>query len=301
MYSTYQMMSNATNKQYLDKTLEELVEDYKKPNVTMSVKNKIFAAMFVKLFPMMLKIQQKYYTITNEQKVDHAIFHLHRSIYHYKNNNVKFSSFFHTHFCNQMKTLLNCENNLKNAVFQNIVKDNENILKWYNNTAQSKTYSDTERYLLFNIKNCSFLSSEDEGLAYRANLYLNLERGQMITGNFIGMVTSSWKYSVFYVLFAYSTNIIYKNNLYDKLPVHIRTIYNFSFALVVFSTMMYMFNIGHLAFYYRYLMMLYAPLTIVVVYLFQNNHITRYQFKNLLLYSAGIVMFTFLYRSAIGA
>ena len=53
MYSTYQMMSNATNKQYLDKTLEELVEDYKKPNVTMSVKNKIFAAMFVKLFPMM--------------------------------------------------------------------------------------------------------------------------------------------------------------------------------------------------------------------------------------------------------
>lgn len=147
----------------------------------------------------------------------------------------------------------------------------------------------------------SFLSSEDEGLAYRANLYLNLERGQMITGNFIGMVTSSWKYSVFYVLFAYSTNIIYKNNLYDKLPVHIRTIYNFSFALVVFSTMMYMFNIGHLAFYYRYLMMLYAPLTIVVVYLFQNNHITRYQFKNLLLYSAGIVMFTFLYRSAIGA
>ena len=51
-----------------------------------------------------------------------------------------------------MKTLLNCENNLKNAVFQNIVKDNENILKWYNNTAQSKTYSDTERYLLFNIK-----------------------------------------------------------------------------------------------------------------------------------------------------
>ena len=55
MYSTYQMMSNATNKQYLDKTLEELVEDYKKPNVTMSVKNKIFAAMFVKLFPMMLK------------------------------------------------------------------------------------------------------------------------------------------------------------------------------------------------------------------------------------------------------
>ena len=58
MYSTYQMMSNATNKQYLDKTLEELVEDYKKPNVTMSVKNKIFAAMFVKLFPMMLKIQQ---------------------------------------------------------------------------------------------------------------------------------------------------------------------------------------------------------------------------------------------------
>ena len=179
MYSTYQMMSNATNKQYLDKTLEELVEDYKKPNVTMSVKNKIFAAMFVKLFPMMLKIQQKYYTITNEQKVDHAIFHLHRSIYHYKKNNVKFSSFFHTHFCNQMKTLLNCENNLKNAVFQNIVKDNENILKWYNNTAQSKTYSDTERYLLFNIKNCSFLSSEEKD--YCACILAGYDKMQQIS------------------------------------------------------------------------------------------------------------------------
>lgn len=172
MYSTFKMMSNCTNSYYLDKTLEDLVEEYRKlekqleDNPKVSVKseqNKIVAAMFVKVFPMILQIQKKYYSLTNEQKVDHALFHLIRSIKYYKNNNVKFSSFYHTHLTNQMKTLLTCQSNNKNAVFQNIVKDNDLVLNKYSrNKEENKPYEQQERTLVQDIKNSTRLSQEEK-------------------------------------------------------------------------------------------------------------------------------------------
>lgn len=161
MYATYKLMQNCTNSQYMDKELEELVLDYRKTE-SITKRNKIVAAMFVKVFPMILKIQSKYYSLTNEQKVEHALFHLIRSIKYYKNNNVKFSSFFHTHLTNQMKTLLTSQNNLKNAVFQNIVRDNENVLNWYIKTKAAKGYEDSEEYMVDMIKNSTKLSSEEK-------------------------------------------------------------------------------------------------------------------------------------------
>lgn len=173
MYSTYKMMSNCTNSFYLDKTLEELVEDYRalQENITVVKKkeqNKIVAAMFVKVFPMILKIQSKYYSLTNEQKVDHAIFHLIRSIKYYngsnsKNKKVKFSSFFHTHLTNQMKTLLTTQNNNKNAVFQNIVEDNDwQLNKYIHGEMDNKSYDYQERTLINDIKTSTHLSQEEK-------------------------------------------------------------------------------------------------------------------------------------------
>lgn len=161
MYSTYKLMSNCTKKQYLDKSLEDLCKEY---NATENagIRNKIVAAMFIKVFPMIQKIQSKYYSLTNEQKVDHALFHLVRSIKYYKNNNVKFSSFFHTHLTNQMKTLLSSENSLKKAAFQNIVRDNDNVLTWYAKNESMKDYEQTERYMLQCLKDSSYLSTEEK-------------------------------------------------------------------------------------------------------------------------------------------
>lgn len=162
MYETFKRLSNCTTQFYLHKELEELVEIYKK-NDSMSVRNKVISAMFVKVFPMILKIQKKYYSLTNEQKVDHAIWHLIRSIAYYKNDGkTKFSSFYHTHLCNQMKTLLTSQSSYKNAVWQNIVADNDNVMTWYARNKASKNMELTEKFFLDNLKTSCHLSSEEK-------------------------------------------------------------------------------------------------------------------------------------------
>lgn len=162
MYETFKVMSNCTTQKYLDMELEDLTTEYKK-TTSMSIRSKIFAAMFVKVFPMMLKIQKKYYSLTNEQKVDHAIWHLLRSISYYKNDGkTKFSSFFHTHLSNQMKTLLTSQSSYKNAVWQNMVDDKENVLTWYNHNATCKNMEETAKYFLDNLKYSCHLSSEEK-------------------------------------------------------------------------------------------------------------------------------------------
>lgn len=163
MYNTYKLMTSTTNDVYMGKTLEELVEFYKKTDDGRK-RNKIIAAMFCKVFPMILKIQEKYYSLTNEQKVEHAIFHLIRSIRYYdsKKNKVKFSSFFYTHLTNQMKTLLTAENSLKKAAFQNIVRNNDEVLNIYTQNAIDKTTEYSDEYFLQNLKNSTHLSSEEK-------------------------------------------------------------------------------------------------------------------------------------------
>jgi len=121
------------------------------------------AAMFCKVYPMILTIQKKYYSITNEQKVEHALFHLVRSIKYYKNDGkVKFSSFFQTHMQNQMKTLLTSENSLKKAVFQNIVRNNDNVMTWYTKYEPIKNPEMSLDYFLNNLDNSSYLSTEEK-------------------------------------------------------------------------------------------------------------------------------------------
>lgn len=163
MFATYKLMTSSTTEVYLGKTLEELVEDYKRTE-DVRKRNKIIAAMFCKVFPMILKIQEKYYSLTNEQKVDHAIFHLIRSIRYYdsKKNKVKFSSFYFTHLTNQMKTLLTAENSLKKAAFQNIVRNNDEVLNLYAQNAEDKMLEYSEEYFLKNLEENTYLSSEEK-------------------------------------------------------------------------------------------------------------------------------------------
>lgn len=161
MYNTYKMMTACTTDEYLNKSLEDLVIDYKKTNKPF-IRNKVIAAMFVKVFPMILKIQDKYYSLTSEQKVEHAIFHLIRSIKYYNNKNVKFSSFYYTHLTNQMKTLLTAENSLKKAAFQNIVRNNEDVLNLYTQNAEDKKLEYTDDYFSSNLEGCLNLSSEEK-------------------------------------------------------------------------------------------------------------------------------------------
>lgn len=179
MYTTYKLMANCTNSTYLNMDLEDLCEGYKKTE-SVTKRNKIIAAMFCKVYPMVLDIQKKYYSITNEQKVEHALFHLVRSIKYYKQDGkVKFSSFFHTHLSNQMKSLLSSENSLKKAAFQNIVRNNDNVMNWYAKNEPIKSYEQSEIYVLENLKNSSYLSTEEK--EYCACIIAGYDKVQQIS------------------------------------------------------------------------------------------------------------------------
>lgn len=144
------------------------------------------------------------------------------------------------------------------------------------------------------------MNSDNTAIANKTSFYLNQERGEMVSGSLIGILTGYWKYSVFYVLFAVDTIILFRNEVYRQLPFRIKALYNIMAGILILSLMIYYFNVGHLALYYRFLMMMYVPLTVITVYLFTRKIITRRTYLRLLMYCGGYVAFEFLYRSAIG-
>lgn len=146
------------------------------------------------------------------------------------------------------------------------------------------------------------LSGED-GLAEKTSFYLNQNRSdrEMVTGSAVGMIIGYWKYTVFYLYFAAVTYFMFKGRNYKTVPFSIKAVYKVLFGLMIFAVLMYFFNVGHLALYYRFLMMTYVPITIVIVYLYRSRLIPRRFYMGLLYFGAGYVAFEFLYRSAIGA
>ncbi len=162
MFATLKMMSNCTNEEYKTKTLEELCELYKSTENPILI-NKIIGAMFCKVHPMVLKIQEKYYTITNEQKVEQCLFHLVRCIKRYNSaNKVKFSSFYYLLLANEMKSLLSAENSYKRAAFHNITKNNHEVMDWYLKNAPDQEVCQQDLDFLTNLQSSSYLSQEEK-------------------------------------------------------------------------------------------------------------------------------------------
>ena len=161
MFETFKLMSACTNKEYLSKDIDTLAIAYQKTQSARE-RNRLIATIFCKLYPMMLKISRKYFSLTNEQKTEHALYHLVKALERFDNKKMKFSSFFHTHFSNQMKSLLTSESNYKRAAFQNIVKHNEEALNVYVQSAPDKDFKDSDLGLIEDIKNSSYLSTEEK-------------------------------------------------------------------------------------------------------------------------------------------
>lgn len=144
------------------------------------------------------------------------------------------------------------------------------------------------------------IDAENE-LSGKADFYMSGERSALISGNFNGIVMGLWTNSVFYVFFFVVTICFFKKENFDKIPRNIGMVYNILFGLMLFSTLMYFFRVGHGAFYYRYLSMTYFPIVIITTYLYTEGLMTHKTFKNLCLYGGGNVAVTFLYRCMIGA
>jgi len=138
-------------------------------------------------------------------------------------------------------------------------------------------------------------------LAVKASFYMEQERESIVSGTIIGIIIGYWKYFVFYVYFGLITFYLFKQGNYQSTSFAIRATYNVMFGLFVFAILMYFFNIGHMAFYYRFLSMTYVPLIILSVYQFKNNFMPRKIYLALLLFGSGYLSFDFLYRCVIGA
>ena len=145
------------------------------------------------------------------------------------------------------------------------------------------------------------MSSEDENLAKRAELYGNDERKEIVAGNFMGQLISYWKYSVFYVLYGFVSFAWFKYNLYKYLPIRYRALYGMATGLLITSILLYLFDKGNAAIYYRTLFMIYIPLTLLTVFFFTRRIFKPKIFTFLLLYCGGYVAFEFFSRSISGA
>ena len=161
MQETYRMMRACTNEQLLARNLDDLVHEYKQTNDARQ-KNKLISTIFIKVYPMILKLQKKYYSLTAEQKMEHALFHLVKSLNNFTENKVKFSTFLHLHLSNQFSTLLTTEWTDKRAVFQNIVTDNDLALQTYCDNTIDDGYEQQEKQFIQEIKDSSYLSSEEK-------------------------------------------------------------------------------------------------------------------------------------------
>ena len=111
-------------------------------------------------------------------------------------------------------------------------------------------------------------ASDYEDLSNKVQIYASESSGQF-TGGAFAWFMHIWSYGVFYVLFFVDAYyILYKNN---HVSVIIQRLFNVSFGILLFSVLVFFFNMTNAAIYYRYLFMLMIPTTIITTYLFQKG------------------------------
>lgn len=161
MFATYDMMKRCTNDAYLKKGFNELIVEYRNTTDARE-RNRLIATIFCKVYPMILKIQKPFYMLTPEQKMEHALYHLVKSLENFDSKKMLFSSFYHLNLTRQLRTLLDAEQSLKRCAIHNVVKNNDEALNFYIQNTPDKKPEETEESLLRDINNATFLSSEEK-------------------------------------------------------------------------------------------------------------------------------------------
>ena len=156
MYDTYKLMYQAKCTEYLNLDYNTLVEMFNNAS-NERVRNKVFASIFCKLFPLLFKVQKKFPTLTNEQKAEESLFMLYRSIKKFdpKKSKVKFSNYIYSNYQN---TLINFR----------VMHDKRNERLW-NNLYEANGITTQERKLLY----CENTTSSSEFLSYLNNISHN--------------------------------------------------------------------------------------------------------------------------------
>lgn len=119
----------------------------------------------------------------------------------------------------------------------------------------------------------SFMMNSEE-YAYRIELYESLAGKHTFSFDINGLFYM-WYKSIIHVPFLYCAITLIKINKQSTIPNSIHTLLRFAIILYLFVIMMLILYGSASAFYYRYEAMLYIPITIMTVYLYQSGYMKR--------------------------
>ncbi len=128
-------------------------------------------------------------------------------------------------------------------------------------------------------------SIENEELANRLQRGAsNINEDELLNINNPGVFLHTLlEYVSFYVP-AFIVSKICLSSLRKKLPLHIYRLFKVMLAFIMASTVLFFFKTGSITYYYRVLFMSMLPLSMLIIYLYDNGLMTPKQFK-LCLYS----------------
>ena len=132
MYQTLRFFTRSNNFKDLEQiSIDEIVRRFKNAKDN-NVRGKCMSAIYIKLFPMIIKIQRSFPTLTMEQKVDACLLVLQSNLERYKiGDKTKFTSYFYGNLQRFFITVQNKEKCHKRSVWQHMVEPKDVKTKDY--------------------------------------------------------------------------------------------------------------------------------------------------------------------------
>ena len=158
MFDTYQMMTKYASKQYAKENMNNLAFRFR--NTTDKIeKNKIYATLFVNLFPMMLKLQRTHLDIPNEEKVEICMEKLLTALKSFDHTKVKFSTYYHQCLSNQLLSQDTKQRCTKRKVWRRVISDE---LKTDNAFKKIKSPISKDLKLIEKLKDSDLLTTTEK-------------------------------------------------------------------------------------------------------------------------------------------
>ena len=158
MFSTYKAMTTSLSSDLKKKTAEELCFQYAQAK-TNAEKHRIIRTMFVKLFPMIVTIYNKYDNVPDEDRAAHALTLIWYSIEKFNElKKTKFSTFYYNNLENAYRTSVTYYNAKKRSLWKNMINTEQEKITYILDSIKSLNYESTDDYYLDNIFRSSKLS-----------------------------------------------------------------------------------------------------------------------------------------------
>ena len=172
MFNTAKMFAPLATPEWKAKSLEELCEIYQTENLDSKTKNIVFATVYTKLFPLMLKICKNFKDLTSEQKAETTCVKVDFCLKHFRMpSTAKFSTYFHTSLVGHLINDRKSSHSMKKEVWHNIVQPSElrnhklvktEFIEVPQEFAESHTYRSQDELELINCLKNSDLFTQQE-------------------------------------------------------------------------------------------------------------------------------------------